>query len=127
VLRKSIESAGCTDTAARHNERQAEWSVTSDAGAGAGSHREGQAFRSEIVDLSGLDLGELHAMPRSVLWASLNRIFGELARDTDAIAGFRSSLPHDSSSGTASTGRVAGTALPESKQPLRDADSDEEQ
>lgn len=78
--------------------------VPSDASVSDRSHRDVQAFQSEILDLSGLDLSQLHAMPRSVLWASLNRICGELARDTEAIAGFRSSLPHDSSSRDADPG-----------------------
>jgi FXSXX-COOH protein len=48
---------------------------------------------SDLVDLTGVDFGQLAALPESVLAASLRRIFQEAAEDAEPIAGFHSAPP----------------------------------
>jgi FXSXX-COOH protein len=53
----------------------------------------GPAFRSDVLDLSSIDLVRLSAVPGTVLRASLERICLELAQEADVFAGFSNSLP----------------------------------
>jgi FXSXX-COOH protein len=54
---------------------------------------EDEPFRSDLVDLTGIDFGRLAALPESVLAASLRRIFREAVEDAEPIAGFHSASP----------------------------------
>lgn len=47
---------------------------------------------SDLVDLTGVSLTKLGAVPGSVLAASLRRILAELDSDTEPVAGFQSAI-----------------------------------
>ncbi|MET8310197.1 MULTISPECIES: FxSxx-COOH cyclophane-containing RiPP peptide [unclassified Micromonospora] len=52
-------------------------------------------FRSELIDLTDLDLTELDALPVGVLVAALRRLDRRAAAPGDQYAGFESALDGD--------------------------------
>ena len=51
-----------------------------------------ETFSSDIIDLSGIDLSLLNALPSSVLRAAVQRVCAELAGGEETSAAFQSSL-----------------------------------
>jgi FXSXX-COOH protein len=49
-------------------------------------------LQSELVDVSGLDLDQIEALPDSVLVSSLRRVFTENTQTPDQYAAFQSYL-----------------------------------
>lgn len=51
------------------------------------------AFCSDLIDLSGIDLSALSRLPDSVLRSAIGRVLQELASNVEASASFQSCLP----------------------------------
>jgi FXSXX-COOH protein len=51
-----------------------------------------ETFSSEVIDLSGIDLSSVDALPSSVLRAAVRRVCAELTDDRETSAYFQSSL-----------------------------------
>jgi FXSXX-COOH protein len=47
---------------------------------------------SDLVNLGGLSLADLRALPESAIVASLRRILTEVESQVDAVAGFQSAI-----------------------------------
>lgn len=54
-----------------------------------------QVFRSELIDLSEMDLADVSRLPNPVLRASLERLFRELASGESVFSGFRNTVSQD--------------------------------
>ncbi len=50
-------------------------------------------FQSDLIDLSGIDLGRLDALPGNVFVDALRRILRESAEDSTPYAGFLNDQP----------------------------------
>jgi FXSXX-COOH protein len=48
--------------------------------------------RSDLIDISGLTLAQVSALPETALQASLKRIFEDMDSDVEPVAGFQSGI-----------------------------------